>query len=232
MSLITYAPLSDAILSAAQPWTSGLGFNWFDLAAVAVLIVGVFRGRKRGMSSELLDLIQWLVIIALGGLLYKPLGELFARVAGLSLLYAYLSVYLATAILIKVLFTLFKRTIGEKLISGDFFGNLEYYLGMIAGVIRYACMILFFLALLNARYFSQAELVAEARSQEKELGSVFFPTLGMVHQGVFHDSLSGRLVGKNLAILLIAPTRPGATQKEESLGQRREREVNDAVGVK
>ncbi|MCL5099305.1 MAG: CvpA family protein [Candidatus Omnitrophica bacterium] len=219
-------------LAAARVSGGGLPFNWFDLVVIAMIIVGIFRGRKRGMSAEFLDLIQWLLILGAGGLLYRPVGELFARVAHLGLLTAFVSVYLATAVLIKILFTLFKRTIGEKLIGSDFFGNLEYYLGMLAGAIRFTCMVLFFMAVLSARYFSDAEILAETQAQERELGNVFFPTLGMVHQGVFHDSAAGRFVEKNLDVVLIAPTKPGAQQNQQTIGKRREQQVNDALGIK
>ena len=39
--------------------------SWFDLVALAVLVVGLFRGRKRGMSEELLDVFQWLLIVVI-----------------------------------------------------------------------------------------------------------------------------------------------------------------------
>ena len=40
-----------------------LPFNWFDFVLVVVLVVGVFRGRKHGMSEELLPLLKWLAIL-------------------------------------------------------------------------------------------------------------------------------------------------------------------------
>jgi len=42
---------------------TSLPFNWIDLAIVALIGVGVARGRKRGMSEELLAVIKWVVIL-------------------------------------------------------------------------------------------------------------------------------------------------------------------------
>ena len=47
---------------------------------------------------------------------------------------------------------------GEKLVTNAVFGNLEYYLGMVAGVVRFACILLFGLALLNAPIVTDKEL--------------------------------------------------------------------------
>ena len=40
-----------------------LPINLFDLVVIAVLAVGIFRGRKHGMSEELLSLLKWLAIL-------------------------------------------------------------------------------------------------------------------------------------------------------------------------
>src|SRR2546422_4577368 len=39
------------------------GINWFDLFVLVMLVVGIFVGRKRGMSLELLSVLQWLMIV-------------------------------------------------------------------------------------------------------------------------------------------------------------------------
>ena len=40
-----------------------LPINLFDLVVIAVVIAGLARGRKHGMSEELLGLLKWLVIL-------------------------------------------------------------------------------------------------------------------------------------------------------------------------
>ena len=37
-------------------------FNWFDIALVIFLVIGAFRGRKRGMSQEVIPLFKWITI--------------------------------------------------------------------------------------------------------------------------------------------------------------------------
>ena len=49
--------------------------GWVDLLVVILLTVGVLRGRKRGMSEELLDVIKWTLIVLVAGLLYEPGGR-------------------------------------------------------------------------------------------------------------------------------------------------------------
>ena len=61
--------------------------GWVDLLVVVLLVVGVLRGRKRGMSEELLDVIKWSLIVLVAGLLYEPGGRWLAnggyeRIAG------------------------------------------------------------------------------------------------------------------------------------------------------
>ena len=63
----------------------------------------------------------------------------------------YLMAYIAAALVIAILFALLKKAVGSKLVSAETFGKSEFYLGMIAGMVRYACMLIAVLALLNAK---------------------------------------------------------------------------------
>src|SRR5438128_124874 len=135
-----------------------LTFNWFDLCVLVLLVVGIFVGRKRGMSMELLSLLQWLVIVFGGAMACGLLGKSLADLSGINPVVTYITAYLLAAIVVKILFVMIKRMAGEKLVSGELFGKLEYYLGMLAGSVRFACMILFVLALLNAKQVTKAEL--------------------------------------------------------------------------
>ncbi len=182
--------------------------NWFDLLVVALLVVGVFRGRKRGMSLELLDLIQWLVIIFAGAFLYKPIGEMFAQMTSTGMLFSYLFVYVWIAVATKILFIIIKQTIGARLVGSDLFGGAEYYLAMVAGLLRFGCMVMMSLALLNARYFSPAEIAADEKMKKEVYGSDFFPGLSTLQNEVFENSLSGSFVKKQVEVMLIKPTPP------------------------
>ncbi|MBI3853468.1 MAG: CvpA family protein [Verrucomicrobia bacterium] len=182
--------------------------NWFDLVVVAVLVVGVLRGRKRGMSQELVDLIQWLAIICGGAFLYQPLGQTFAQFTSSGMLFSYVFVYLLIAVVIKLFFMMIKHSIGGKLVGSDVFGGAEYYLGMPAGMVRFACVLMMALALLNARSFTAEEIAADDKFQNDVYGSKFFPGLNALQNEVFENSLSGSFVKKQLEFLLITPTAP------------------------
>jgi uncharacterized membrane protein required for colicin V production len=204
--------------------------GWFDLVALTMLVVGVIRGRKRGMSEELLDFLQWLLIVVAGGGLYRPLTQVLALPAGTfgPALLAVI-VYLLIALFIKLVFSMIKRSVGQKLVEGDMFGNLEYYLGMGAGAVRYACMLVFAMALLNAKHFTSAELAASAKRQKDNFGSISFPTLGSTQQTVFQKSYVGRLAKAHLASLLIE-TAPAKHQvARDNVFRRHERAVDEVL---
>jgi uncharacterized membrane protein required for colicin V production len=185
-----------------------LPVNVFDFTLAAVLLGGLFRGRKHGMSEELMLLIKWLLIIGTAGALYQPLGRMLAESSPFSLLTSYLMVYLIIALAILGLFALVKHSLGGKLIGSDVFGRAEYYLGMGSGLVRFGCMVLAVLALLNARYFSPAEVRAMERYQNDLYGSNFFPGLQTAQSTVFERSATGPWIRENLAFLLIEPTPP------------------------
>ena len=184
-----------------------LPVNLFDFALVAVLVVGVLRGRKHGMSEELLSLLKWLAILVVGALVYEPLGKLFAG-STFSLVASYVMAYIAVGLLVLILFAGIKRGLGGKLLGSDIFGKAEYYLGMGSGLVRFTCMLLVALALLNARYFSPEEVKAMENFQNDVYGSNFFPGLHSAQSVVFEQSLMGPWIKENLAFLLIKPTAP------------------------
>jgi len=218
-------------MSAAT--VTSLPFNWIDLAIVAIIGVGVARGRKRGMSEELLDVIKWVVILFACSHLYEPLGGMLATSSVFSLLSCYLAVYMGVLLLIMLLFSAIRRQIGAKVVGSDFFGMGEYYLGMMAGGFRYICVILVVMAFLHARYYSPQELQAEVAQQEKDFGSTFFPTFGTFQESIFRGSFVGSQVQTYMGPLLIASTAPETKtlQKHESV-RARERSVYDLLDRK
>jgi hypothetical protein len=157
----------------------------------------------------LLSLLRWLTIVFGCALLYEPVGQVFVQFTNLfGLLSGYLLAYVVGALLIVLLFLGIKRLLGGKLLGSDVFGRAEYYLGMGSGLVRFSCMLLAGLALLNARYFSPTEVRAMERFQDDVYGSNFFPTLHSVQASVFDKSLTGPWIKENLGFLLIKPTRP------------------------
>ncbi len=190
-----------------------LPFNLFDLLVVVVLVAGLTRGRKHGMSEELIGLIEWLVILFGCAALYQAGGQM---IGGFTTMFGelsrYLLAYMGAALVILLLFVGIKRVLGGKLVGSDIFGQSEYYLGMVSGVARCTCMLLVGLALLNARYFSPKEVRAMQAYQDDVYGSDFFPTLQSIQTSVFDKSLTGPWIKDNLGFLLIKPTEPETKQ--------------------
>jgi uncharacterized membrane protein required for colicin V production len=207
-----------------------LGINWFDLVFLAVIAVGIAVGRKRGMSTELLDLIQWVAIVVIGGMTYTLLGNDLAQFTGLSLTASCIFAYLLVAGAIFGVFFALKRYVGKKLFGSDVFGATEYYLGMVAGAARYFLILIFALALFNAPQISDAELAKRIAAQNESLGAIYFPPYGSIQRSVFRDSLTGRLISEQLSAQLIQVNAPASTGRD-NICRRRENEVNEIVGA-
>lgn len=206
-----------------------LTLAWFDFLLVALLAFGIFRGRKRGMSEEMLDLFQWLVIIAVGALIYDPVGRVISRAARIDLFYGYIIAYGFTAVFTKLGFAAVKRMVGEKLVQSDTFGNYEYYLGMVAGALRYFCVVLFCLSFLHAKYVSAAERAASHKMQQENFGFTLLPTMGSMQQSIFHESWTGGWIAKHLDEQLMNPAGRHPALPRQSIGRLRQRTVEDAM---
>ena len=185
-----------------------LPFNWFDILVVVVLYFGLSRGRKHGMSEELVSLLKWMAILFGCAALYQPIGNAIATSSVFNQLSGYLIAYLGVALIIAALFAVFKTAIGGKLVGSDTFGRSEFYLGMIAGMVRFCCLLIVGLALLNARAYTTAEIHADVKYQNDVYGSTFFPKLYTVQAQVFDNSLTGPWIKTNLSFFLIKPTEP------------------------
>lgn len=203
-------------------------FNYVDVIILILLVVGIFRGRKRGMSEELLTFIQWLIIVFAGSRIYEQTGQMLADFAPFSLMTCYVIVYLTFAALVKLLFTQIQRAVGEKLVGSNFFGDSEYYLGMFAGMIRFACVILMVMAVINARLITDSERAATARMQSKNFEGISFPTFGSIQQSVLFKSFSGKAVKEYMNFVLIKSTAPANVALRRNDGD----PLNDVLGKK
>ena len=180
--------------------------NVFDFLFVVFLCLGVVRGRKNGMSGELFQVLQWVAVLIGCAFLYDKVSPVLAGPLHLSTLTANMFGYVAMAMLILGVFALFRRAIGSKLAGSDFFGHSEYFLGMASGLVRYGCIALAGLALLNARYFSPTEVRASERFQNENYGSNLFPTWYTAQAMVFERSFCGQLIRQRCQVVLIRPT--------------------------
>lgn len=200
-------------------WDGKLPLNWFDFALLGILVIGLQRGRKRGMSEEFMSVSNWVVVVLAGALAYQPLGKLMANATPISLLTCNIICYLAVAGVVALIFVLIKKSLGGKLIGSDTFGSSEYYLGMPAGMLRFICITFVFLAILNARLYKPNEIADMKKFQDDNYGSEFFPTLHTLQASVFEKSFAGPPIKKYLGFLLIEPV----PAEEKQLVRARER---------
>jgi uncharacterized membrane protein required for colicin V production len=210
-----------------------LSIDWFDLVLAAALFVGVIRGRKRGMSGEMLPLLQWVVTIVVAAFTYAPLGKLLQSACGLSATTCNIAVWIFEACILGWAFTALKHAVGDKISSADAFGKSEYYLGMLAGMARYVLILLFALSIVNAFYVSEAEKAALAKVQKDNLGSItLWPGLGMIQDDIFKRSLTGPVIMKHLGKFLMQPSGSASGAPRDNLRKRRERELDDITNPK
>ena len=111
------------------------------------------------------------------------------------------------------MFTPIKKVFKKRGEKGGLFGGAEYYLGMFAGMVRYAAIVLFVLALLNARSYTAAELAAKKAYNERWYGGGIYsgdymPDLHSAQESVFKQSFSGPYIKDGLGMLLVQ-TGPG-----------------------
>jgi uncharacterized membrane protein required for colicin V production len=179
-------------------------FDYFDIVAVLWLIIGLLRGRKRGMSQELLPLLQWVGIVIAAGLLYESFGQFIHHHTFFSALWSYVTAYLLVAAGVHLIYFWFKQMLAVKLVEKNFFGRSEFYLGMAAGALRYACMLLAGVALMNSRIATDDEMAKSEKFQKENFSDVRFPTYGGLQRDVLVKSFSGNWIRSNLKSVMIA----------------------------
>jgi uncharacterized membrane protein required for colicin V production len=206
--------------------------SWFDFVTVAMVGLGIWVGRRRGMSGELLDLILWVAIVVLGALVAPGLGQWLSDVVTFSPATGYILAYLILAATLYVIAVMVRRWAGDKLVSGDLFGGLEYYLGMTAGVVHFLCILLAFLAVVHAPRITEDELNRKLKTQRDDLGEIYFPPFGQIQQSIFRDSITGRTVKQHLTIALLKPSGGHKSGRTDNIYRARERLVDDAAGVR
>ena len=88
-------------------------------------------------------------------------------------------------------------------------------------MVRYACMVLVALAVLNAPYYSMADIMQSKAYNNrwfgggmKDYNGDFIPSLAGVQAGVFKNSLVGPFIKDYLGVLLIGGSRRGKATKK------------------
>lgn len=178
------------------------------MAAFLMILLGVYRGKTNGMSKELLSFLQWCVIVVAGGFAYEPLGGYLAHLAGMSLWAGYAVAYIFVALFVSLIFSMLKRATRERFESSHMFGGLEYYLGPLAGAVRFSCIVLLLLALIYPAGANRVEQEKNVKMQKDNFGQVLVPSLGSLRNDVFRQSLAGRWVDENISFMLIKMSAP------------------------
>ena len=203
------------MIVAAVPPTNSMSldrvpFGWFDVALVAMIVFGIFRGRKNGMTKEVLPMLHWLATVLVCGLTYDLVGHILTNYARMKRLPGDLCAYLFVAFLLFLLFQSLKKALAPRLEGSSLFGSSEYYLGAMSGMVRFACMVVFALALLNAPYYSAAEIAATQAYNARTYGGGlqgfngnFFPSIQSIQEQVFQKSFAGPYIHQYLRVLLI-----------------------------
>jgi uncharacterized membrane protein required for colicin V production len=218
------------MLSAVLPHVvKNAKFDYFDIIALCWLMIGMWWGRKRGMSQEVLPLLQWLGILAAGGLLYAPFGLAIHNSIRFSILWADITAYLLIAMGVHLLYLWARRMLAEKLSKKDLFGHGEFYLGMAAGCVRFGCMLLVCLSLMNSHVATQADLAQNEKFQATWFSDIRFPTYGEFQQDVLINSFTGSWVESNLRTVLIATTTPSPAPKLDTIAQRSNKLVDEIL---
>lgn len=199
-----------------------LPVNWFDALVLALLMFGFFRGRKHGMSREVLPLFKWLTLVLVAGFFYPAVAEVLANTARLSKSQSCVLGYLLLAFAVILVFMIFKRLLGERMDGNNFFGGAEYYLGMMAGMVRLSCMLLAVLALLNAPYYTPEELQARKAYNNrwygggmKEYSGDYIPDLPTIQTSVFKRSFIGPYIKEYLGPILVETVPAGAEPPQQ-----------------
>jgi len=224
------AAATQAAPAATAP-SKGFAIAWFDVLVVLVMLVAIRNGRKRGLSEELLPLGQWVAIIAVNALVNGPSARGLANFTKLSLFWSHLVVFVFLGVLVFLAFIWLKSAVGGKLLEADYFGRHEFSLGIVAALVRYGCMLVAALAILNSRLYTPEPVIAIQRERAaSDIRIALLPAWSTVQHQVFAESESGKFIRARASFLLITSTPYDSLELRASgEGRRRERLVEEAI---
>ena len=105
--------------------------------------MGLFRGRKNGMTKEILRVSNGWHWSSCAGCFTRPRLKPWSTSRAWKKPTSYLTGYLLLAFGVWLVFVFLKKIFVPRLIGSNLFGSGEYYLGMFSGMIRFACMLFF-----------------------------------------------------------------------------------------
>ena len=208
-----------AVIQKTTPWWQNFELSWFDMILAGLLAFSIWRGRRRGLTKELLPFIQWTTILLAATFGHIPLAGIYEQQGLITSVFghtytvhtaALLSAYLSIFFVVLLFFLIIRRPVHRKLEGSNIFGSLEYYGGTVAGLLRYISMVLIALALLNAPIYSEKEIAADKAYRNKTYGGGlsgysgdFIPTIYEIQDNIFKHSYSGSLIKNYMSIMLI-----------------------------
>jgi uncharacterized membrane protein required for colicin V production len=216
-------------MAVLPPVVVNAKFDYFDIVAIVWLGIGLIWGRKRGMSQEILPLIQWLGIVTAGAVFYRPFSSVVHQCVQFGPLWSNITAYVLIALGVHLVYLWLKQVLAEKLVKKDLFGRGEFYLGMVAGFVRFGCMLLVGMALMNSRVATAAELAQTEKFQKDWFSDIRFPTYGEFQQDVLFKSLTGSLVRADLKSALIASVDTTPPRKLDTIAQRSNKTIDDIL---
>src|SRR5437879_2958403 len=100
--------------------------NLFDVLLPVALLAGLVRGRRHGMSVELLRVVKWSLLVFLGAAFAPQAGQEISRYGFFEFQGACLMAYLGMALGVFLFFSILERKLMKRLQQGDTFGHAEY----------------------------------------------------------------------------------------------------------
>jgi hypothetical protein len=199
---------SDSLISPVLAASVG----WFDPVFLIVLGFGFWRGRHNGASNEWFHVVKWLVICAAAAGLSGPLGGLMAKWAGRSPYASHVLGYFIGGGLAFIAFAALDGFGVGAIIEPDFFGKGEPHVGGGLGLTKFLLILLIPLAIIHGRRFGEKPTTIHGKTSKV----------------IFVDSFSGALLTKAGGWLLIKPVSNAAAGRSQSVGAKKNREMEKA----
>ncbi len=199
----------------------------FDLLILLVLVAGAFHGRKRGMSLEFIDVVQWPLLLLFAGNTYEPIANFVAPYIQVKILYLYIGSYLLAAGFVALIFHSIKKTKDGKILGPDFFGSMEYYLGTVSGAFRYGCILVMIFSVLNI--FPVKDRSSRGASNNTVMDVLKSRSPAEIHYALTRGSNTGRFVRRHFSFLLMHPA-GGDKSPEPAKGKKKNKKINITPG--
>ena len=139
------------VLMPGMPeFLKGASLNYFDMIVVVWLDSrNRPRPHQRHDAGAAAHDCNGLLIVVVAGFSYAPLGRLIfqSTAHAFNQLWSNVTAYVVIGFAIHLFFLWIKQGLGDKLEGSDYFGRGEYYLGMAAGFLRFASMVVVVIAL-------------------------------------------------------------------------------------